>query len=376
VRRGLIAAVAALALAVPAAASAQEFAPLDRPGPPLSVPQSDLDASLNCTAGLASATRPPVLLSPGTTVTPEEEFSWSWEPALTKLGIPWCAVTVPGHTMADIQVAGEYIAGAIRYMHRVSGQKVSIIGHSQGGMSPRWALRFWPDTRGMVDDLIGLAPSNHGTIDADGICLVGGCAPAIWQQRSSSEFGKALNSGAETFAGVSYTSVYSHLDEVVVPNFDDSGSSSLHTGDGAITNVASQDICPLNLADHLLLGITDPVAYALAVDALDHPGPADPARISPSVCAQLLQPGVDPLTFPTNFVAAAVALAETLALYPHVAAEPPLACYTLAECPSSQSGEPGGAAAPARHRSKKRKRCKTGTKKKRRACARKHRRRH
>jgi hypothetical protein len=364
--------VVAAALAVPAAASALEYAPVDRPGPPLSVPKADLDAALTCTANLATATRPPVLLSPGTTVTPDEDFSWNWEPALTQLGIPWCAVEVPGHTMADIQVAGEYIAGAIRHMHSVSGQKVSIIGHSQGGMSPRWALRFWPDTRGMVDDMIGLAPSNHGTLLAAGICLAGGCAPAIWQQATTSEFGKALNSGAETFAGVSYTSVYSHLDEVVIPNSDSSGSSSLHTGAGAITNVATQDVCPLNLADHLLLGTSDPVGYALAVDALTHPGPADPARISPAVCAQLLQPGVDPLTFVTDFVATGVALAKTLALYPHVAAEPPLACYTLAACPS-----PGDAGAPATpgagRKSKRAKSCKAKKPKKRRACVRKRR---
>ena len=30
-------------------------------------------------------------------------------------------------------------------------------------MIPRWALRFWPDTRVMVDHVVGLSPSNHGT---------------------------------------------------------------------------------------------------------------------------------------------------------------------------------------------------------------------
>ncbi len=34
-----------------------------------------------------------------------------------------------------------------------------MVTHSQGGMIGRWATRFWPDTRQMVDDIVGLAPS-------------------------------------------------------------------------------------------------------------------------------------------------------------------------------------------------------------------------
>jgi hypothetical protein len=181
----------------------------------------------------------------------------------------------------------------------------------------------------MVDDVIGMAPSNHGTVDAYALCLpVVGCAPAIWQQRTKSNFDAALNSGAETFGGISYTDIYTVLDEVVVPNFDEKGSSSLHTGSGQIANVAVQSVCPLHVTDHLLIGTSDPVAYALVMDALDHAGPADPARISRSVCKQVLQPGVRPATFATDFARTAAYLAVTLATSPHVPAEPALASYT------------------------------------------------
>ncbi len=95
----------------------------------------------------------------------------------------------------------------------------------------------------MVDDLIGLSPSNHGTLDAIPLCEVG-CAASIWQQRSNANFIAALNSGQETFAGISYTDVYTLTDEVVVPNFGPAASSSLHGGGGAITNVAIQTVCP------------------------------------------------------------------------------------------------------------------------------------
>ena len=46
-------------------------------------------------------------------------------------------------------------------------------------MVPRWALRFWPDTRPMVDDQIGMAPSNHGTDTAAHAARPGGCAAGV-----------------------------------------------------------------------------------------------------------------------------------------------------------------------------------------------------
>jgi triacylglycerol esterase/lipase EstA (alpha/beta hydrolase family) len=237
VTRSLAIGAVMAALVLPSTAQAIDYAPVNQPGPSLSVPQDKLDASLTCNGTLAGTTQEPVLLVPGTTLNPQQNFSWNWEPALSNLGIPWCAVELPGNSMGDIQVAGEYVVNGIRTMYQRAGRRIAVIGHSQGGMVPRWALRFWPDTRGMVEDQIGFAPSNHGTIDADGICLLG-CAPAIWQQRDTSEFIKALNSYQETFPGISYTEVYTHLDEVVVPNLDSNGSSSLHGGGGAITNVA------------------------------------------------------------------------------------------------------------------------------------------
>src|SRR6202008_2381706 len=96
----------------------------------------------------------------------------------------------------------------------------------------------------------------------------------------------------ETFAGVSYTVAYTHTDWVVTPNQDaETGSSSLRTGDGEITNVAIQDICPTDVNEHLAIGTTDNVAYAVAIDALSHPGPADVSNIDPiKVCAQPFQP--------------------------------------------------------------------------------------
>lgn len=316
-------------------ARATAYAPVDTPGPPLSVPLPLLKQALVCTASVAHANREPILLVPGTTLNPTE-FTWNWDRALTAQSWPYCTIDLPGNAMGDIQIAGEYVVYAIRTMHRLSGRKIDIVGHSQGGMVPRWALRFWPDTRSMVDDLVGLSPSNHGTLDANAICAIG-CAPSIWQQRSNANFIAALNSYQETFPGISYTNIYTDTDEVVVPNFGPNASSALHGGGGEITNVAIQQVCPTDVTEHIGIGTYDATAYAIAIDALTHAGPADPARVSRQVCLDPLMPGVNPLTFATDFAQMSVLIATTLATYPHVSAEPPLACYVTASCPGGSA---------------------------------------
>jgi triacylglycerol esterase/lipase EstA (alpha/beta hydrolase family) len=333
--------LALLATAAAPIGSAHAYAPVDQPGPPLDVPAAKLGAALVCGKGVDAATRAPVLLVPGTGATADDNYSWNYEPQFDKLGIPWCALTFPSAGNNDIQVNGEYVVYAIRTMFARAGRRIAIMGHSQGGMVPRWALRWWPDTRAMVDDVIGMAGTNHGTALAHADCPRG-CIPADTQQASDSKFMPALNSGQETFPGISYTEVYSHTDEEVQPNVDSNGTSSLHGGGGRVTNVAVQDICPTDTSEHLGLGTVDTAAYSLAIDALNHDGPADPSRVPLTACAQPLMPGINPLTFPSD-VAHALIDVETSS-GDTVTHEPPLACYVNAACP------PGGSSvnAPAR----------------------------
>ncbi|BBG05500.1 MULTISPECIES: lipase family alpha/beta hydrolase [Pseudonocardia] len=310
------------------------FAPVDRPGPELSVPEAELDAAVRCTADAAGADRNVVLFVPGTTQTPEVNFGFNWFPALDALDRPYCSVTLPNNAMTDTQTASEYVVHAIRHVHEISGHRVDVVGHSQGGTEPRFALRFWPDLREMVDDYIALGSTNHGSIVINAaLCTPAtGCAEALWQQTLNSHYTQAINSYQETFAGISYTQIYTRTDEFVQPNLDDSGTTSLRGGDGEITNVALQDVCPADVAsEHLAVGTYSPVAYALAMDAIDHDGPADPGRVDRSVCTELFMPGVDPLTFPADYAAVATLIAEQLALAPKVGSEPALRPYTLAE---------------------------------------------
>src|SRR5207342_2319818 len=94
--------------------------------------------------------------------------------------------------------------------------------------------------------------------------------------------------------------------------------------------------CPADPSEHLAIGTQDKVAYDLAVDALEHPGPADPTRAAASdsgICTPLaLMPGINPATYPTDLAAATLDLATNTAAAPAVDAEPPLACYVTSSC--------------------------------------------
>jgi hypothetical protein len=329
----LVAAVGIAAGQPVSAAGGTQFAPLDRPGPALSVPAKALRDSLQCNGRLGAGGHEPILLIPGTNLDPGSNFSWNYERAFSAKHWSWCAVTLPHHTMGDVQLAGEYVVHAIRVMAHRSERRVEILGFSQGGMLSRWSLRFWPDTRSLVDDVVGLDPSSHGTLDSEVLCQVA-CPPAYWQQAAGSQFDAALNSRTETFRGIDYTVAFSKTDEVVVPNFDASGSSSLHTGHGDIANIAVQDICPADLSEHLSMGSYDPVGYALAIDAFTHPGPAKASRVPASVCMQGVQPGVDPSTFPVDWAKYLAAVGANATQSPITASEPPLACYVYATPPT------------------------------------------
>lgn len=330
-----VAICAALACALTATSSASAaYAPIDRPGPTLTVSKADKEASLKCTANVRNAKREPVLLLPATGVNSQQNFSWNYERAFKAEGIPYCTSDAPRElntNMGDIQSRAEYVVFGIRKMYKMAGRRIATLGHSQGGMVMRWPLRFWPDTRPMVKDVIGMAGSNHGTLTADPTCIPD-CAPAIWQQRATSKFTEALNSRQETFSALGgYTEIYTHTDVIVTPNLDSTGSSSVH-GPGKITNVATQDVCATNLFDHLLIGTVDPVAWALVKDALERDGPANPTKLPANTCSQLVMPGINVLTLPTDLAASGAALGTNIATYPHVPAEPPLRCYVTASC--------------------------------------------
>jgi hypothetical protein len=121
---------------------------------------------------------------------------------------------------------------------------------------------------------------------------------------------------------------------VVVPNFGPAASSSLSGGGGAVANIANQTVCPADVTEHLGIGIYDNPAYQLALDALTHPGPANPSRIAATTCLSPLMPGIDPGTFAVDYANTLASVASTVATSPRTTSEPLLACYVTATCPT------------------------------------------
>lgn len=175
---------------------------------------------------------------------------------------------------ADIAESAHVLARFTRrVLRRTGAEKVSMVGHSQGGMMPRYYIKFLGGAS-VVDDLVGLSPSNHGT-RVVGNPLLPVTAPA-WdlfclschQQATDSPFLRRLNRGDETPGPVSYTQISTTYDEVVVPY-----SSAFLAEGPRTTNLTIQDYCPLDPAEHVLIP-TSRTAIAFTLDALTHRGPA------------------------------------------------------------------------------------------------------
>ena len=151
--------------------------------------------------------------------------------------------------------------------------KVSMVGHSQGGMMPRYYIKFLGGEP-YVDDLVGLSPSNHGTsVTGSGSSGSGSndFCTACTQQSAGSPFLTRLNAGDETPGDVSYTQITTRYDEVVVPY------TSAYLAEGPrTTNVTIQDSCPADTAEHAFIPMSR-TAIQWVLDALTRPGPADPA---------------------------------------------------------------------------------------------------
>jgi triacylglycerol esterase/lipase EstA (alpha/beta hydrolase family) len=175
-----------------------------------------------------------------------------------------------------IQHSAQQLAAYVDSVLAATGAaKVDLVGHSQGGMMPRYYIKNLGGG-GKVDDLVGLSPSNHGTTNPFASPLGPAC-PACRQQAAGSAFLAALNSGDESPGPVSYTNIVTRYDEVVTPY-----TSGFLAPDANVTNITLQDKCPNDTSEHLRTPY-DPPAIAITLDALGRPGPADPGYQPPCV---------------------------------------------------------------------------------------------
>jgi hypothetical protein len=179
--------------------------------------------------------------------------------------------------MGDIQLASEYVVVAVHRLARESGGKVDVLGHSQGALEARWAVKWWPSVQAQVDDLVTLAGPNQGTtVSLAPFIPLLGCSACL-QMAPNSAFIGALNRGDQTPGDVSYTSIYStRYDELITPN------DTAPRIEGA-SNLALQDLCRGRVVTHASI-LSDAAAFSVVVDALGQPGPATAARFNRATC--------------------------------------------------------------------------------------------
>ncbi|MGZ4695361.1 MAG: esterase/lipase family protein [Acidimicrobiales bacterium] len=240
-----------------------------------------------------SATHPdPVVLVHGTLA--NEAFSWqALSPMLANAG--YCVYafnygqnsSTLGHLfgLTDIAASAGQLSTFVDQVRASTGAaKVDLVGHSQGGMMPRYYLKNLGGAA-KVAKLVGLAPSNHGTtvlginsllnnlkiLGVPATTLIG-CVSCT-QQIVPSSFMDGLNAGGDTVPGVQYTVIESKYDEVVTPY------TSAFLNGSNVRNILVQDHCAIDFTEHIGI-IYDPVALQYVMNALGANDPNFRARCS------------------------------------------------------------------------------------------------
>ncbi|MFF7730208.1 alpha/beta fold hydrolase [Streptomyces sp. NPDC008001] len=218
-----------------------------------------------------SAHPEPVVLVNGTFKLMGENWA-ALSPKLKEAG--YCVFAFNYGSMETVQIpkAAEELRDFVEAVRGATGaKKVDIVGHSQGGMMPRYYVKFLGGAD-KVDDLVGIVPSNHGTKNPLAIAAGATFCPSCEDQRWGSSFLQKLNAGEEAPAGPDYTVVSTRYDEVVIPY-----TSALLNGPAErVTNVVLQDKCKFDPFMHDQ-ATKDPVVAQWVLNALGRKGPADPA---------------------------------------------------------------------------------------------------
>ncbi|KOV91230.1 esterase/lipase family protein [Streptomyces sp. NRRL B-3648] len=187
------------------------------------------------------------------------------------------------HGLGPIDKSAEQLSAFVDKVLAATGAaKADLVGHSQGGMMPRYYLRFLGGAA-RIGALVGLAPDSHGT-DLDSLThllpyfpgaedLLKATTPGLADQITGSAFLTRLNTGGDTVPGVRYTVISTKYDEVATP------WRTQYLSGSDVRNVLLQDLCPLDLSEHLAIALFDRIAFHEVANALD------PAHATATTCA-------------------------------------------------------------------------------------------
>ncbi len=220
----------------------------------------------------------PVVLVEGTF----ESMAKNWatmSPYLKSQG--YCIFALDYGTTYGVQATGPIATSAqqlksfvSKVLNATKAKKVDLVGHSQGGMMPRYYMHFLGGAT-KVKHLVGIAPSNHGTTSPlmpPPTFPITAICQACLDQQAGSAFLTTLNAGGDTVPGPFYTVISTTHDEVVTPYT----SQALAGPSSQVTNVVIQDLCPLDPIEHDQTP-NDPVVQQLVSATLDrNTGPLDP----------------------------------------------------------------------------------------------------
>lgn len=228
----------------------------------------------------------PVILVPGTF----ESMAKNWAtmaPVLKSEG--YCVYSLNYGSTNGVDATGPIADSAAQLspfvdavLASTGAEKVDLVGHSQGGMMPRYYMGFLDGAK-KVNALVGIAPSNHGTQglivpSPDGLPSAttagGSSCQACSDQQAGSPFLATLNSLGDALPGPAYTVISTTHDEVVTPY----QSQFLAGPAEKVTNITIQDKCPADPIEHDQTP-NDPVVQRLVLNALGRPAgqPGDPA---------------------------------------------------------------------------------------------------
>ncbi|KAI7040771.1 alpha/beta-hydrolase [Hortaea werneckii] len=313
---------------------------------PYSLSESDLRKAIYIPPGFTYGRVAPVIFLPGTAALAGQNFGPNYGKLLKdrKVADP-VYVNIPNENLGDIQTAAEYAAYAVNYISGISGgRNVSTISWSAGSLDGQWALKYWPSTRQHLSNAIRISSDHHGTILAQLLCPgfeTPDCTPAIAQQNYNSTFIATLRNNGGDSAYVPTTNIYSIFDEIVQPQQDPNASGSLNDARGVgVSNVELQNICTAALPggtpnnDHEGV-LYNALAYALAIDALTHPGePGKVERVDAQAeCAKFATDGLSLADVLATHALIPLAVGNVLAYQPKVAQEPAIRGYARKDIP-------------------------------------------
>jgi pimeloyl-ACP methyl ester carboxylesterase len=181
----------------------------------------------------------------------------------TAASLPIIPFITPGRidALGHIERSAEELSSFVnKVLSKTKASKVDLVGHSQGGMMPNYYIKLLGGAA-KVNELIGLAPSNHGTT-LDGLTtllevfpfaseFVGGLieflgAPSLPEQEVGSAFvTKLFGPGEPVVAGVRYVVIETEHDEVVTPY-----TNAFLSGSG-VTNILIQSQCAQDPVAHI-----------------------------------------------------------------------------------------------------------------------------